>query len=274
MTGDFAKRVEACVAARSRAAALCLDVMSAADAVSEYELASSLAFKLTLDGEFASKGWYDPPAGGIAILAGSPRDNFSRLRFDSLRNCEYWPRHDVFVSRGTLAIVYVSPFERHSGLIADYGSSYYRGADLKVRRHLKRCLAAMHSVVSIIEAGMQFREIHEYAQRFFGEHALSNARTITHTDPFGTNLGHTVPWTYEEYTQDERDTLRVGELAAVSALICRKRIFINGAETFRVPRTGAFTFEARLEDSDDPELPNVFFHLLLSFIDGQKGVHA
>lgn len=112
------------------------------------------------------------------------------------------------------------------------------------------------------------------AQKLFDTSGLTNARTVTWTDKVGSNLGHTVPWSYEEPTEDEQEILRTGSLTAVSALISQKRIHLNRVESLKIPQTIAFTLEARLECKDDSNMPNVYYHLIITFQDGRKSILA
>jgi hypothetical protein len=57
-------------------------------------------------------------------------------------------------------------------------------------------------------------------------------------------------------------------------LISRKRINVNRFERFKIPTNIAFTCEARLEDSNNPSLPLVFFHLVVTFKEGKKKILA
>ena len=121
---------------------------------------------------------------------------------------------------------------------------------------------------------MEFRDIHDYAQKQFKDYGLNNDRTVTWTDKVGTNLGHTIPFTYEKLTKSEQEVIDSGEFKQVKDLISSKRVNVNKVEKFEIPATIAFTNEVRLEDSNDPTMPLLFFHLVILFKDGRKTIRS
>ena len=54
--------------------------------------------------------------------------------------------------------------------------------------------------------------------------------------------------------------------------IKNNRIYINQVENFQIKDTCAFTVEARLADINDRELPNIFFHFIVTFNKGEKKI--
>ncbi|MDZ4230117.1 MAG: hypothetical protein U1C53_03175, partial [Candidatus Veblenbacteria bacterium] len=125
-----------------------------------------------------------------------------------------------------------------------------------------------------IAVGMEFREIYARTQKAFQAERLQNDRTVVSTDWATTNLGHTVPWTHSEPTAEDQAMIERGDFTALREAIRVQRIFINSEQTFTVPATGLFTFEARVESMDDPTLPLILFHLLVGFINGEKIVQT
>jgi hypothetical protein len=104
------------------------------------------------------------------------------------------------------------------------------------------------------------------------EQGLNNNRTITYTDKVKTNIGHTVPWSYEDPTPEELSIINGTDFDKLKNLISSKRINLNEKEDFKIPPTIAFTTEFRAESNKDPHLPNASFHLIVSFVDGKKEV--
>lgn len=171
-------------------------------------------------------------------------------------------------------MLYASPVDRVSGIIGDWGMTIYLGDDPAVCAHFRNCLEAMEEGLEHIKPRMQFREIHDTAQTIFKKRHLTNARTLTLTDRTGTNLGHTIPWTYEDPTNDELNIIWGNDFDALKNTISHKRINVNRQETFIISETIAFTFEARLEDSENLHLPNVFFHYIVMFREDHKIILA
>src|SRR5262249_7803608 len=138
----------------------------------------------------------------IAALFGQP-NNYQRLLFDTLRKEEFWPKDEYKFGENSVAIIYASPVHKASGIIGDFGTTIYKGKDKRILDHLNNCLNTLKKSTDQIETGMEFREIHDLTQKIIAQNNLTNARTITWTDTVGTNLGHTIPWTYENPTAEE-----------------------------------------------------------------------
>ena len=171
-----------------------------------------------------------------------------------------------------MGIVYLSPVDKKSGIIGDMGLTIYNGGNKKIHEHLKHCLKVIEKIAEYTEVGMEFREIHNFAQDIFKKEELNNDRTLGITDSSKTNIGHTIPWTYEAPNKLEQETISDGNMDLLKDIISKKRIHINQDEKFKVQYNIALTVEVRLEDNNNPSLPNVFYHLVVSFIDGQKTI--
>jgi hypothetical protein len=194
------------------------------------------------------------------------------LKFDTLRKSEYWPSNDHKLLRDSVGILYASPIDKATGIIGDFGLTIYRGSDLKIQSHLSTCLSVLEQAAEAAAEDMEFRELHNLAQRLFNKSNLTNARTVTWTDTVGTNLGHTIPWSYEIPTSSESDIISAGSLPELQNLISSKRVNVNQVERFKIPKNIAFTLEARLESSVDGAMPNTFYHLIIIFENGTKKV--
>jgi hypothetical protein len=241
--------------------------------LSEQQFADSLDKEIGNNRSLYTDGWYSPPPNGIAVLFGQPK-SFDRLRFDTLRKEEYWPRSDQKLEAGSAGIIYASPVHKASGTIGDLGLTIYRGEDQTIRSHLVNCLNVMERAADLAQVGMEFRELHRLTQRLFKDAELHNARTITWTDKVGTNLGHTIPWSFEMPNPSERQIIDAGNLTSLKDVISKKRINVNNVEQFKIPENIAFTLEARLESSTDPKMPNTFYHLIIAFQNSKKSIHS
>jgi hypothetical protein len=267
------ERINTSAQIREKASRSVIEVFRNYDVLSEKGYAARLSRALSLNGEVHSKGWYEPPPDGVALLFGGEQ-KMDRLLFDTLRREQFWPRDDIFLDSETVVILYVSPFHRKTGTIGDFGLTLYRGKRLDVRQHMARCLRIVEDVVGYAEAGMEFCDLFHRGQELFRSEGVNNQRTTALTNPVGTvGLGHTIPWSYETDSSGPAfpDALVYEES---KRLISTGRRYISASENFVIPRTIAFTVEARLEDSNDPSLPNIFFHYIVSFVDGEKRVHA
>jgi hypothetical protein len=265
--------IEACLTTRSWLSGVTSSVLKIYPEISEEEFATAIMAEIKANSNLFPEGWYAPPPGGVAALFGDS-DSFERLKFDTLRREKYWPRKEQTLTQRSAGLVYASPIDKSTGAIGDFGMTIYRGEDKAVHAHLSDCLTALERSSECAEEGMEFRELHDLSQKVFMDSGLHNARTITWTDAVGTNLGHTVPWSYEEPTDDERAILNAAEADARIDLISKKRLFINRLETFKIPKNIAFTLEARLENTSDPVLPNSFFHLVIAFKNGVRTVSS
>ena len=81
-------------------------------------------------------GWYEPPPHGIGVLLGTDED-IERVSPKSLRIHDYWPREDIFLDRKKgIIFVYISPVDKNTGIIGDFGLTIYFGKNLNIRNHL------------------------------------------------------------------------------------------------------------------------------------------
>ena len=267
------KPVDICTRLRSSMASL-ISITAATEAVSEKEFCQSLLINgLAKNPNVYPEGWYAPPPSGVAALFGRPDDNYERLKFDTLRKEQFWPRPDKLLAKeGGVGIIYASPVDIESGIIGDFGISVCIGCDKKITGHLANCLSVLETVAEQAQIGMEFRELYHFAQKLFTRNGLTNARTITWTDKVGTNIGHTVPWSYEEPDGLEQEIIQDKNFAKLSQIISEKRINLNRFEHFKIADDIAFTVEARLESLEDPLLPNVFYHMIVTYKNGKKKV--
>jgi hypothetical protein len=266
-------RIARCVAMREQVSVIVAELLAHSREWSETDFKKALQQKLQADTSLWPTGWYDPPPGGIAALF-SGNEDYTRLQFDTLRKEEFWPKPENILRKGSAGMIYAGPVDRHTGMIGDWGATIYSGPDPEVRSHFKNCLGAMEEALEQIAVNMEFHQIHDTAQKIFKTRHLTNERTIVFHGKTGTNLGHTVPWSYEVPTSDEQDIINAGDFVALKTMISGKRITVNSSETFKIPETIAFTFEARLEDSENPKIPNVFFHYIVTFQEGKKEIFA
>lgn len=263
--------INTCVATRKWLADAMNQVLCVQPFLSEVQFAAAIITQMQSNRDLHSEGWYAPPPAGVSALFSGSK-NFDRLRYDNLRKQEYWPQDGWKLEAESAGFIYASPIHRLSGAIGDFGMTVYRGQNNDVRSHLASCLTVLEQAADYAQIGMEFRELHEFAQRSFANANLHNARTVTLTDSTGTNLGHTIPWSYEAPSAEEAKVISYGSLAPLRQLISSKRVHVNSIERFKIPANVAFTLEARLESSEEPTMPNTFYHLIVTFQDGTKRV--
>jgi len=209
---------------------------------------------------------------GISVLA-EEKDNLGRLLFDSLRKETFWPSDNI-ITKDSLLFVYCSPVDRKTALFGDIGVTLYAGQDPLIQNHLQKALGVLYDVAEYTQPGMEFKEICDYAQKVFKDKNVNNDRALlltTGKDEF--NLGHTVPFSHEMPSEDEQSVINSGNFEKIRDLISHKRIYLGPEEQFKIPETCAFTVEARLEDNDNENCPNNFFHLIVCFDNGVKTIH-
>ena len=266
--------VDSCLELREYSAAKITEIFQPATTKSESAYADEIKTKLySIDGVLPF-GWYAPPPSGIGVLFGEPTDDYQRIRFDTFRNEQYWPSSNYDLAPESVAILYASPIWANSGIIGDWGVTLYRGRNSKIQKHIRTCLETVEQLAEFSQAGMKYGDISRYADRLLSDEGLSTDRTllINKPDAIGTNCGHTIPWTSEKPTATEAAILESRDQAAICKLISSKRIYVNADETTKIPETGAFTAELRLESLAEPSFPNTFFHLIVTFTDGNKTI--
>jgi len=189
------------------------------------------------------------------------------MNYDSLRNPDIWPRNDIFLRDDSLIYVYASPIDRATGLIGDIGLTLYRGAEQSIRDHLSMCLEVTSSIACFAEVGMELRELFNYAQSQFKAVNLSNQASSTGSGM--ANIGHTIPWTYEPYSDEEKKCLEQGTAREIREMISNHRVSINDSAALRIQPTMALTVEPQIASSTAPLCS---YHVIVAFSEAKKSV--
>lgn len=256
--------IEAVVSARALTTNILAEALRGINGQSEGEIRDRILHLLASHKELYPQGWYDPPLGGTGILfAEKP---YERLKFETLRDPTYCPSADVRFTPESVGMVYASSVDRATGMIGDAGLTIYTGKDNAVREHIHSCLSVMRAVADHAAVGMKFSDLYAYAMRHFKESgSLVVGWMTTHHDPQKVNLGHTIPGSFGAALPAG------GSFESLKEAIRTQRIYINEVESFEIPPTCAFTFEARLVD-EARRMPNAFFHLTVTFSEGEKRI--
>ncbi len=238
--------------------------------MSEHDVKENIKKNLFSNSSLLAEGWYSPPPYGVGVLCAERQKN-ERLKYSSLRNPEYWAQKDIFFGDDSLALLYASPVDRLTGIIGDTTLTVYNGKDVALQEHLKNGLTAIEEIVEGVRVGQSFKEIFNDAETIIKSHGLYFTRVIASTGAQMANIGHTIPWSYEDMNAGEKEIFAKGPAEKVNDMISKKRKFVNAEETFVVPETCAFTIESKMQ-SDDLTLPSVYFHIIVVFQNGQKKV--
>ena len=157
--------------------------------------------------------------------------------------------------------LYFSPVDKKSGIIGDFGMSIYVGNNQKIKNHLKLCWELDKQIFHFAEVGMTLSEITHFTNKLYLKYGLTNT-IVSASDPTGTNVGHTIPVSYEDWNKEELQILKnsTTNWQAVSDMISKKRKFENTQETFKIKQGMAITIEPRPSVLNDPTIPIVFFY--------------
>lgn len=247
---------------REIAAAILERVIADADGKSEAEIHAEILANTCKQPELYPTGWYDPPPGGASVLIGK-----ERISFDSIRKPEYWPRQDIFHTKDEPMMLYLSPVDRSMQMIGDIALTVYQGGDEYLQDYFREGLEVIVEIAEQAQVGMTFDRLHSTGLKTIAEHGLAHARIATITPGAGeTNFGHSVPWSDGEASPGELPIEELKEKIRV------ERQFISQGNSYVIPKTCAFTVESRMFDPTRPERPNVYFHVMVTFQDGESSI--
>lgn len=208
-------------------------------------------------------GWYTPPPHGVGVLFGTSRQ-IERVSPKSMRPQEFWPRDDVILDRNDgIALFYISPVDRETGVIGDFGLTAYFGTDQKVRRHLRSVYDIARTIFNFVQIGQEFKETVVYCHELLGKRGLYTD-LASPSDPAGTNIGHTIPFSYEDMSEEERELLlnANNDWEGFKNMLSKKRRFVSNREDMRVKPGMAFTIEPRPQSKTESTIPMVWFHTI------------
>jgi hypothetical protein len=264
------ERVLECIKARELSTEAARATLSNFNSGTEVDLRNDLQKALAEQPGFLSEGWYSPPPAGISILFANSND-VERSKYLSLREEQNWPSSRNSFDSETINLVHVSPVCGTSGMLGDLGFTTYQGQNQKVKDHINKVLNVIEDMCDYAEAGLQFGELYSRAVERIKQQSLATSMVSYH-GRVDMSFGHTVPWSYEDPTEEEKSIIATGNINNIKELISKKRIYINSVDSYTIPQTCALTVEARLTDLRDQNLPNTYFHYIVTFINGEKKV--
>src|SRR3989338_643720 len=255
--------IDAIIRTRKTASEILTKSLNKIEGLSEKQLAEKILKEVRNYSEIFPEGYYSPPPSGIGILF--DQKPFKRLRYDSLRNPEYWPSQDITLNNESVSMLYFSPVDRETNMLGDVGCTIYQGEDEEIKQHIKKCYDTILKIAQYTEVGMEFSQICKFASNLIKGELKMTKWTAANSDPNQSiNLGHTVPGSFE------KDLVFGNTFEEIKETIRISRIALIDTANFIIPETCAFTVESRLEDFDNPNLPIVHFHFIVCFRKGKK----
>jgi hypothetical protein len=246
------------------------ELLPGSDPISEVRLRDRWLAIMRESGRVYDDGWYMPPPHGMAVLF-STDENINRTNFDVLRPEPIWPRDDIFLDRERgIIMVYASPVDKPSHMIGDFEMMLYFGDNKSIQGHFASVLRLDFEVFQKVSLGMTLAEVTALAESFMDKLGLVN-NVVSINDPAGTNIGHTVPSTDEDWTPEENAVFTQNDWSKSLDVIAKKRRFVNKLEALKVRQGLGFNIEPRPLAKDDSSMPMASFHTtVLVHEDGNK----
>ena len=271
---SVSKKLEICKKTREIAAKTLYqslkELLESKKRISEIDLRDEWLLELRKHKEIFPEGWYNPPPLGFIILFGD-KNHIQRLYLKSARPVEFWPKDNIYLDQKEgVASMYFSPVNKQAGIIGDFGLTVYLGSNKDIKKHLCKVFNITKEIFNYIKLEMKFSDICKFAINIAGKNDLTND-IVSISDPSNTNIGHTIPAIYEEWTNQEKKNLKTRNIEVLANTISKKRKFLNLVEQTKVQPGMAFTIEPRLLDKKDRKLPMAYFHtIVLIKENGQK----
>lgn len=205
-----------------------------------------------------AEGWYEPPSGGVSVLS-ADENNPKRISFQSLRDEEFWPSDRFLAWKNGFLFFYCSPICKQTGRIADLALTLYFGESERIRQHFQNAYRATQEVIYSLKPNASSREIFVRANKIFYEHRLEN-KTYSYTDQGRPDLGHSfpsLPGSFSSLSNEQKSRLS------------QKRRFLHDASDWPLSDVAQFSIEPQLRSLDDPTLPQVCLHILVSLQGGR-----
>lgn len=245
------------------------DLLQSGNQISEVVLRDCWLKKMRENPNIYPEGWYLPPPHGIGVLFGT-ETNYQRTNYQSLRPKNNWPKDNIFLDKNKgIIYVFFSPVDKSTGMIGDWGLTIYFGKNPDIIKHLKLCLQLNYQVLEHAQVGMTFSELTNFSNKLFLSKGLNND-VASVTDAAGINIGHTVPWSYQDLTYEEMGIFKTGNWQKIINIISSKRKFLSLQEKLQIQSCMAFTIEQRLIKSNNNIIPMSSFHTIALFHDGKK----
>jgi hypothetical protein len=206
-------------------------------------------------GEMTWDGWYTPPLMGMAVLFGTAADP-SRVNFRTFRDRESFVSRTVLDPVDGIVLGYASNVHRKTGMPGDFATTVYLGRDPRLLDHFREAADVCREIVAAVRPDLTAGELHAEALAALGRRGLSGT-THSDADPDGHNVGHSLPRLpigpiSHVLSTDQVDALR-GE-----------RLFVRRGGDWRLDSVDQFTVEPQIVSPDDPTLPKIMLHYVVS----------
>lgn len=247
-------------------------ILENTDPISETQFRDLWLEELRKHSEIFPDGWYIPPPHGIVVLF-SNSQNPERTNFRSLRPEEFWPKDNIFLDRNEgIVTLYFSPVHKGSYVVGDFGLTLYLGKNQKLHNQIKKVLGAINIVFDECKIGMELKEVYQYMLDVLAKDNLNNSWWISVNDPTGINIGHTIPPTDEDWTNQELGVLDSNaDWQQKASVISKKRKFLNAIEDTKIKSGMTFSIEPRPKSEIDPDIPVFWLHTMALFYEnGEK----
>ncbi|MBU2632480.1 hypothetical protein KKG52_02080 [Patescibacteria group bacterium] len=104
-------------------------------------------------------------------------------------------------------MIYASPVDRKTGIIGDFEMTLYFGKNPQIAGLLKTNLEIIKELFVFAKIGMSLSEITKKGLLIIKEKGLSN-NVLSINDPTSTNIGHTIPFSYEKLSKSEKNIIK------------------------------------------------------------------
>ncbi len=206
-------------------------------------------------GEMTWDGWYTPPLMGMAVLFATA-DEPSRVNFRTFRDRESFVSDRVLDPDDGIVLGYASNVHRRTGMPGDFATTVYLGKNERVLGHFRRAGEAYREILAAVRSDMTAGELHTEALAVLDRYGF-NGTTHSDTDPDGQNVGHSLP---RLSIGPLPGVLRADQIAALRG----DRLFLRRGGDWRLDSVDQFTVEPQIVSPDDPTLPKIMLHYVVT----------
>jgi hypothetical protein len=261
----FERKIEAVIQARQTTAKTLLTALEKLpkEGFTEKQLANMWIEKIEENQIIRNCGWYLPPPNGMSILIGNPPD-YSRLKYNSLREIENWPSSEIQFSNSSILYPYFSAVHRNTVLLGDFVGTFYGGKDTDICNWLKTAYKLTLEIARFIQPNQQISDIYNFAQDAFNSIGAAN-NTYSQSGGLASDIGHSIPGFCENWELVSEDLPN----EQIASLISNSRWFISKDNNRLLGSDFGLTIEPQLIA---PNLPMASFHVLVLFANKKKTI--
>jgi hypothetical protein len=219
-------------------------------------------------GELTGNGWYCPPPLGAAVLCATIAEP-QRISFRSLRDEANFPSSREIVWPDGLLFTYCSNLHKPLLMPSDFSTILYFGHDPKYLEYFQTASQAARHIAEISLEMTSSRQLFRAGEKILRLKGLANTvHSVSDVTPL--DYGHSlnrinasaldcdIPWAGNELREE------------VCKHVSTSRMFINNVADWRLDEVDAYTVEPQIVSLDDPSLPKVTFHYLVTQTHGRS----